>query len=141
MSRDFAWAWLDAFYDEGDIDIIFFWQLITAVSEEMDEDEDGNSKSFNKSALQRKSDALRLAKYLIVEMGDFEGYDYRSEAYFERGFDEFCEKIELLFDQSLLEDFTSSENMYITLRKIHKGKPAPEKYEIPLEIVDLFQER
>ena len=140
MSKKLAWAWLDAFYDEGDIDWIFFWQLIGAVSEEMEEDEHGCSVSFNKTLLQRKNDALRLAKYLVVDMGDFKVYDAFNKKNYSNGFIDFCDVIENLYTQNDFEhDITF--NMTIALEKLEKGKPAPLESEVPPEIVDLFQER
>jgi hypothetical protein len=135
-SGQYAGEMLDYLYNDGDIDIIFFGQILGVVSYD---DED---KPFAKSKKQRLDDAIKLAVYLL-ESNDFSmgemikpktGLSYFSPYTFEKRSPQtiFQEKFSNCED---IDDL--NKTIEIVFKKNIKNKPAPKI--IPENLLEIFK--
>lgn len=124
---------LQYIYNEGDIDIIFFGQIIGVVSF------DENDLSFGKAPLKRLADGLALVNYL-VSIGDFFLGENRRLAgggivceICSDGFQRFSELANSFFLRGGIDDVDLNSGIW--LKKNQVGKLPPR---VPLEIDALF---
>ncbi|MDR2153545.1 MAG: hypothetical protein LBE78_00755 [Burkholderiaceae bacterium] len=124
----------DDLYSEGDIDIIFFAQILGMVSYGKDD------FKFNKSSEKRMADALKLVDYL-VSLGDFNvgktlkmpdgTFAYNT---YKEGFSEFYADANKIYSKNGIDDIDLMCSLW--LKKLHIGQSAPI---IPNEIMKLFE--
>ncbi|RXZ36329.1 hypothetical protein D9O50_07255 [Oxalobacteraceae bacterium CAVE-383] len=131
-NSEYAVDMLNYFYEEGDRDLIFFGQILGAVSYD---DED---RLFDKTPEQRMTDAIKLVNYLI-SLGDFDvGRTIEQDgtctySFYKNGFQEFCVAANEMFSKNGIDNINLHAEIW--LKKIHVGLPAPT---IPNDIVKLF---
>ena len=134
---DYAAETIEEIYQEGEIDIVFFGQLLCYVGAR--QLGDGESVLYDKTPDQCMKDAVELAEFLI-STGDF--YAHRGKRHedgsfsylpFLNGFSEFTEFVWQQFRGQWIDDF----DLFITtsLVKILPGKKPPV---VPEEIAALI---
>ncbi|WP_088750029.1 hypothetical protein [Herbaspirillum robiniae] len=118
--KEYALEMIDGLYEEGDVDLIFFSQIIGIVSYDV------NDHPFDKSDKKRMADALLLLRYLISN-GDFfagetvflpeDKCEYRA---YGGTLNDFCESLAMFFEKNGIDDIELKTKFW--LRKIKIGK-------------------
>lgn len=136
--REYALEAMDYFYADGDVDYIFYWQLLGEVTYHTTSS--GDDVLLEKTDEQRKIDSLLLASYLI-STDDFSAgsttqsldntFNYEL---MQGGFNEFRKYV----SEKVVSDGLDGDWHYeIWLKKTSIGKPPPT--EVVEDIVNLFK--
>lgn len=140
MNKEEVWIQIEYLYEEGRIDLVFYSDMHSIVSIKTLVDENNveiGELFFSKTPLQRRKDALRLAEYLVLDLQDFEIFNYATNTLAEEGFSAFQREVETLPLLGTIDDMGSDMNL--VLRKKQLDKLPPAESEIPDEIIALFQ--